>query len=167
MKILGVSCASERANLAVVVGTEVVLLGPQRLDVVHMSDSRGALLATIRQWDEAIVEVHPDAVALLLPESDRNTKHPHSYWRARIQMETMLAVACEQRSIPLHDLPRATVKTELGLELRGKLELAEVALEPVGKYWMDGRKLASLAALALEHQLEQACPVPSAAREAE
>ena len=110
----------------------VVAVGPARVSPVAAGDHGDALVRSLQEWRRAVGEVAPDAVALLLPESDRMTKRVHAQWAPRCRAETLVALAAGLAGVPVDLLARATVRSGLGL---GKLD-AEARAEPAqGLYW--------------------------------
>ncbi|HVU60205.1 MAG TPA: hypothetical protein VHD58_00955 [Mycobacteriales bacterium] len=149
MRVLGVQCTTKHAFLTVVEEGSVIPAGPQRLAAAQSMDEDHALWGTLATFGEALDEVKPDRIALLLPGTGENSKGPHSAWAPRIELETLLRMAAAQRDLPVSRLARATVLARLGLPRKGKFEeLVKPVSQPVGDYWAAGRLLAAAAAIA-------------------
>lgn len=149
MRVLGVHCSATHAFLAVADGGVAVAAPPYRLEPAVSTDEEHALWETLDTFAQAIDEVAPDRIHLLLPESGENTKQTHSRWRSRIEMETLLRLAAARRDLPLDRLARATVRSRLGLPARGQFDVVvRAAIQEVGPYWAAGRANAAAAALA-------------------
>jgi hypothetical protein len=150
-RVLGVSCSGSTSYLAVVEvdesgGLTFLTTGPERLELVEGGDAGDAFVRTLGEWKRALVAISPDAVALLLPESDQRTRKVHSAWAPRIEAETLFAVSAGLLGLPFDRLARPTVRARLGLT--GKLDDAAKAEPSQGRYWTH-RALALFAAKSL------------------
>lgn len=150
-RVLGVTCSSADAYLTVIdvdatTGTgEVVAIGPERVCPVSAGDHGDSLVRTLAKWQRVLAEITPDAVALLLPESQARTQKVHASWAPRCEAETLVGVAAGLAGIPHDRIARATVRSRLSL---GKLDTAAKSEPAHGKYWTQ-RALALFAAKAL------------------
>ena len=150
MRVLGVHCSSTHPFLAVAVDGMVVNEPPYRLEPASSTDEEHALWETLDTFGQALDEIRPERIHLLLPESAETTRQTHSRWRIRIEMETLLRLAAARRDLPLDRLARPTVRSRLGLATRGNFEATvREAIDEVGPYWGAGRAAAAAAALAV------------------
>lgn len=146
-RVLGISCASDEAFLCVVDVdndgvTEAVLVGPQKLAPVTGGDRGDATVRSLEQWESTVRLIKPDVVALLLPEGGQQARRLHSQWAPRCEAETLAILAAGRLKVPVEVLPRATVRSRLGV--KGKLDDEVRQVPAVGKYWA-ARGLAFLA----------------------
>jgi hypothetical protein len=149
MRVLGVQCTSSFAYLAVVDDGDVVELGPERLAPAQSTDEDRALWETLGTFRDALDEIKPDHVRLLLPGTGPNAKQTHGAWAPRVELETLLRMAAAKRDLPVERIARATVRARLGLARSGNFETAIGTVVPErGGYWVAGRLAAAAAALA-------------------
>ena len=153
MRVLGVQCTSVFAFLSVVQDGQLVASGPARVAPAQSTDEDHALWQTLATFGDALDEISPSLVRLLLPGTGANAKQTHGAWAPRVELETLLRMAAAKRDIPVHQIARATVVARLGLA-RGSGKKFEDLVRPVvpqqGDYWNAGRLAAASAALAEE-----------------
>lgn len=151
MRFLGAHCAGSLAYLSVVEDGQVVLIGPQRVAPAASVDSDAALWETLDSFRAALREVAPSAAAILLPGTGAQARQTHSALSPRIELETLLRLACVKEDVPIDRLPRATVRSRLGAARSGSFEtVVGPLISPVGGFWNAGRLCAAAAALAVE-----------------
>lgn len=151
MRVLGVHCTSKFAFLSVVEDGEVIDRGPTRLAPAQSTDEDQALWETLGTFGDALEEIKPDRIRLLLPGTGENAKQTHGAWAPRIELEILLRMAGAKRDLPVERIARATVLARLGLPRRGKFEnLVRSVVPERGGYWAAGRLAAAAAALASE-----------------
>lgn len=150
-RVLGVTCSGADAYLAVVdvdpvTGEDTyVAVGPAKVSPVAAGDHGDSLVRTLAEWRRVLAEIAPDAVAVLLPESDGRTQKVHASWAPRCEAETLVGIAAGLARIPHDRIARGTVRSRLSL---GKLDAAAKVEPAQGKYWAQ-RALAFYAARAL------------------
>ena len=153
MRVLGVQCSVNFAFLSVVENGVVIESGPPRLALAQSTDEDRALWDTLGTFGDALDEIRPDRVALLLPGTGEYAKQTHGAWAPRIELETLLRMAAAKRDLPVERIARATVLARFGLspKEKGRFEDRVRPLVPrQGRYWADGRLGASAAALVEE-----------------
>ena len=151
MRVLGVQCAGRFAFLSVVEDGELLDRGPARLAPAQSTDEDRALWETLGNFGDALDEIKPDHVRLLLPGTGENARQTHSAWAPRVELETLLRMASAKRDLPVERIARATVLARLGLPRKGKFEdLVRPVVPERGGYWTAGRLAAAAAALASE-----------------
>ncbi len=149
MRVLGVSCTSNHAFLALVVAGEILPDKPVRLEPAKSMDEDAALWETLKTCGDALDELEPDQVVLLLPATDGRTKQKHDWWRPRIEIETLLRMAAAKRGIPLDRMARATARAALGADSSGDFDKSvETVVPNPGAYAAAGRLAAAAAAIA-------------------
>lgn len=127
-------------------GTQSIVADvPHRICPVSAGDAGDALVRSLREWQRVIAEVRPDALALLLPESEGRTQRVHAQWAPRIRAETLAGLAAGLEGVPYDAIARATVRSRLSL---GKLDDERKKVAADGPYWQH-RSLALFAAKAL------------------
>jgi len=151
MRVLGVHCTAKYAFLSVAEGGLILELGASRLAAAQSTDADAALWETLGSFEDALDEVNPDRIALLLPGTGPNAMGTHAAWAPRVQLETLLRMAAAKRDIPVEQLARAAALSRLNLPRKGKFELVVKPVVPeTGGYWMAGRLAAAAAALAVK-----------------
>lgn len=151
MRVLGVQCTSSFAFLTVVDDGEVVEVGPERIAAAQSTDQDRALWETLGTFGDALDEIKPAIVRLLLPGTGQNAKQTHGAWAPRVELETLLRMAAAKRDLPVERIARATVLARLDLPRKGKFETSVRTFVPKhGGYWAAGRLAAAAAALAAE-----------------
>jgi hypothetical protein len=151
VRVLGVQCTAKFAFLSVVDEGEVIERGPARLAPAQSTDEDRALWETLGTFGDALDEIKPDHVRLLLPGTGENAKQAHGTWAPRVELETLLRMAAARRDLPVERIARASVLARLGLPRRGKFEESVRSAVPErGGYWAAGRLAAAAAALAGE-----------------
>lgn len=159
--VLGVACTSSATYLANCLDGVVLEVPPYRLIPPIGIEAGADLWAFMDSVTDALAKIRPDLVVLLLPEEQgpggRKGRPPgagptHRSLTPRIAMETVVKMAVAKERIPCDVLARATVRSRLGLPLKGNLDLSVDRGDPPrgGPYWGDGRGLAALAARAGE-----------------
>lgn len=149
MRVLGVSCTSTHAFLALVVDGMLLQDEPVRLEPAKSTDEDAALWETLKTCGDALDELKPDHIVLLLPETTTHTRQKHEWWRPRIEIETIVRMAASKREIPVDRVARATVRTALGVPAKGNFDTAIAPKVPnPGAYAGAGRLAAAAAALA-------------------
>jgi len=149
MRVLGVQCTVKFAFLTVVEGGDVIESGPPRLALAQSTDEDQALWETLGTFGDALDEIEPDQVRLLLPGTGENSKQTHGAWAPRVELETLLRMAAAKRDLPVERIARATVLARLGLPRRGTFEeLVRPVVPQNGSYWAAGRLAAGAAGLA-------------------
>jgi hypothetical protein len=144
---LGVSCSPAAAFLALLVDG-AAQERPDRLlwPVVEGSER---LAVSEDEITDLLSEFGVERVAVLLPERDPRHKWVYETAATRASMETLFRLAAVRAKISIEVLNRETVRSRL--KLAGKLELhVDRLVDPVGRYWRQGRAEAALAALASE-----------------
>jgi hypothetical protein len=150
-RVLGVTCSSADAYLTVIdvhptsYVHDIVAVGPEKVSPVPGGDHGDRLVRTLGEWGRVLAEIAPDAVALLLPETDRRAQKVHASWAPRCETETLVGLAAGLARTPHDRIARATVRSRLSLD---KLDVAAKAEPPHGKYWAH-RALALFAARTL------------------
>jgi hypothetical protein len=152
VKVLGVTCSTGKAFLSVVEGGSVVDAPVQRVEVASLLESSAELDSTLEEIGRAFARLKPDHVVLLLPEQSPRHKRTYQEVAPRVALETLVRLAAVRAGIPIDVMPRATVRSRLGLPRKGELSshVSAKLSKPVGKYWSAGRDVAALAALAGE-----------------
>jgi hypothetical protein len=151
MRVLGVQCTGRFAFLSVVEHGELIESGPARLAPAQSTDADRALWETLGTFGDALDEIKPDHVRLLLPGTGENARQTHSQWAPRVELETLLRMAGAKRDLPVERIARATVLARLGLPRKGRFEdLVRPVVPELGDYWAAGRLAAAAAAFAGE-----------------
>ena len=149
MRVLGVQCTVKFAFLSVVENGLVIDNGPPRLQLAQSTDEGRALWDTLGTFGDALDEIRPDRVCLLLPGTGEHAKQTHGAWAPRIELETLLRMAAAKRDLPVERVARASVLARFGLPQKGTFEdLVRPLVPRQGRYWADGRLAAGAAALA-------------------
>lgn len=148
VRALGVECKKQEVYLAFAEDGELVDEGPQRLQVPAVHEETLRLQSFLDDFRRLLAEKRPDIVRILQPESIYEAKY--SELAPRAALETLIRLACSQAGVAVEVLHRATARSRTGFG-KGKLDvLISANVEPVGRYWNQGRKYAAVAALAEE-----------------
>jgi hypothetical protein len=149
MRVLGVQCTAKFAFLSVAEDGRITERGPARLVPAQSTDEDRALWETLGTFGDALDEIKPAQVRLLLPGTGKNAKQTHGAWAPRVELETLLRMAAAKRDLPVERIARATVLARLALPRKGKFEeLVRPVVPERGGYWAAGRLAAAAAALA-------------------
>lgn len=148
-RALGVECKKQEVYLAFAEDGELVDEEPQRLQVPAVHEETARLRSFLGGFGRLLAEKRPDTVRILQPESIYEAKY--SELAPKAALETLIRLACSEAGVPVEVLHRATARSRTDLGSKGKLDvLIKANIEPVGKYWNQGRKYAAVAALAEE-----------------
>jgi hypothetical protein len=152
VRILGVSCSSDSAYLAVVDDGLVVDAGVEKIAAPMVAHSAEQLVSVLAEVRRIIAQLRPNAMVLLNPEQSPRAKRTHSAHVPRIALETLVRLGAQQADCPLEILARPTVRSRLNLPLKGSLvdHVGELLPRKSGKNWGEERQLAAVAALAGE-----------------
>jgi hypothetical protein len=149
--VLGVQCTAKAAFLSVAEDGALIDRGPARLEPTESADEDRALWETLSSFGTVLDEIAPDHIRLLRPGTGDRAKQTHAALAPRVELETLLRMAAAKRDLPVERIARATVRTRLGVPLKGDFEPAVRPVVPEqGPYWTAGRLAASAAALAGE-----------------
>jgi hypothetical protein len=150
--VLGVTCSSKAALLAVVDGGDVINAPVYRIEVAALLEASAELEATLEEIGRALSQIKPDLIVLLLPEQSPRFKHTYSQIAPRVTLETLFRLAAVRAEIAIEVMSRATVRSKLELPRKGDLasHTAARVKAAVGPYWNTGRNVAALAGLAGE-----------------
>lgn len=151
LRTLGVNCSSDSAYLALVEDGQVIDVGVvEKVDARMIADSGEQLVVVLGELRRIIAQIRPDAIVLLNPEQSPRAKRTHSAHVPRITLETLVRLAAHQAACPLEILPRPTLRSRLGIPIKGSLaaHAAEFLPSKSGKNWSEERQLAAVAAMA-------------------
>jgi hypothetical protein len=150
--VLGVTCSPQCALLAGVVDHKVVETAVYRINVASIHEASQELEATLEEVGRALAQIRPGLVVLLPPEQGTRFKRTYGQIAPRVALETVVRLAAVRAEIPIEVMPRATVRSRLGIPRSGELasHVPQRLPHPVGPYWAAGRDVAALAALAGE-----------------
>jgi hypothetical protein len=148
-RALGIWCKKQEVMLAQADDGALVIANPQRLEAPPILEDAERLPGFLASFRHVLAEVQPDVVRILQPE--QTYKAPYSEFAPKITLETLVRLACQEARVPVEVLHRSTARSRLGFEQKGALDKRiRENIEPVGKYWGEGRHYAAVAALAEE-----------------
>jgi hypothetical protein len=148
--VLGVTCSNRSALFSVVDSGKVIDSPVDRIEVASLHEASEELQATLEEIGRAVAQIRPQRVVLLLPEQSR-FKVTYGQVAPRVALETLVRLACVRAGIPVEVLPRASVRSRLGLPRSGDLSShVPGTIARSGPYWGQGRDVAALAALSGE-----------------
>lgn len=152
MRVLGITSTNKDLYLAVADGGAILAGMPERLTIPNGMALGGDLVALRDEMRRRLREVSVDFVAVLAAESSRQA--PHASWAPRMAAETIVRIAAADSGIASEVISRQKVRSLLGLPVKGKLDdhASTVVPEAVGAYWLAGRNIAALVALAIERR---------------
>jgi hypothetical protein len=148
MRVLGVTCSPKTAFLSIAEDQEIVETSVSSIDVAAQYEASEEMLATLDEIRRVLNELRPERVIVLKPEP--NTRMTYDQVAPRVALETLFRLAAVQENLEVEVVARSTVRSRTGLAKSGPLSsrVADAVPAPVGKYWRQGRDIASLAALA-------------------
>jgi hypothetical protein len=148
MRVLGVACSPTTAFLSIAEDGEIADAAVASVDVAAQYEASVEMLATLGEIGRVLGELRPDRVVLL--KAEPNTRMTYDQLAPRVALETLFRLAAVQANVEVEVIARSTVRSRLDLPKSGSLSsrVAESVPVPVGKYWRQGRDIASLAALA-------------------
>ena len=148
-RVLGVAPTKNFVYLALLEDGVVVSRAPLRMPAPNPAAGQSATLGFVGQFANALANLRPENIGLLLPQAIY--KATYDTLAPRAAAEALIAVAAEQARIPLQRLRPQNLRPRLGLG-KGPLKelLSNVEVGPPGKYWNEGRRDAALVALAVK-----------------
>jgi hypothetical protein len=144
---LGVACDNQSAYLTVADDGCVVDVRPERVTMGSAGDDGQRVTAFLMDVERALLQLGVGAIVIVPPEMTYEARYERV--SPRIQMETLVILAAARSGIPAAIVPRATLRSRLGLPRKGRFEdfVSQLVPNPVGRYWTSGRGLAALGAL--------------------
>jgi hypothetical protein len=149
-RALGVWCKNDEVMLALAENRTLLQDSHERLKAPAMFEQTEGLRAVLDAMTRVLAEVRPDVVRVLLPE--QTYRGSYTSLAPRATLETLVRLAAANAHVELELLHRSSARARVGMPRGGSFEghIASVILEPVGKYWAAGRRLAAVAAIAEE-----------------
>lgn len=148
MRSLGVNSKGSNSWLVCAEDGKLLSTEPQSLTPALGMELGDRLAGLLDECERVLRALSPAYVLILEPEATSRLTFEQS--KARLAVETILALAAAREGVPCDRLPRPTLRSKLGLPKSGKLSslVDGVVSEPLSPNWNDKRDLAALAALA-------------------
>jgi hypothetical protein len=147
--VLGVHGSGSTLWLCLVEDERALETDPGRLELREGLEAGYAIGSFRDECTRTLKALAPDRIAILDMEQSRQVPKIADM-RARFTAEALLAACAIDAGLPCVRLPRATVRSRLGLPRSGKLadHVSLVFDAPTGTYWKAKRDFAALAARA-------------------